>query len=219
MNVIPDIDDFRKVFLKFTRKTFNLLPKIDNPKIIDIGCGTGIVSLELVKLTNCEIIALDIDNKSLKIFNKRIRKRNLNDRITTKNCSLLKSGLKKGDYDIIWAEGVIHIIGFNKGFKVCYNLLKPGGFFILTETIMNMKKNMSLIDKFGFELYGKINWEKVCWWTDYYEPLEKILKKLREEKINPDLYINLSSHEKEISTVKNNPERYDCAHYILKKKL
>ena len=40
---------------RYTRKAFRLLPKLAKPRILDIGCGTGIPALELARLREGEI--------------------------------------------------------------------------------------------------------------------------------------------------------------------
>jgi len=218
MSEIPSFDDFRAVFLNYTREAFEELPKMVKPKILDIGCGTGVCIIELANLTDGEILGMDIDQIALRKLNNKIKEKGLSDQIITKHGSLIDSGLEKGYFDIIWAEGVIHIIGFRRGVKACYELLNPGGYLVLAEAIKGINPKMGLITKCGFEMYKQIDWEKGCWWTKFYEPLKKTLKRLREEGIQPDLYAELSSHEGEISMVKNNLKESDCAHYIFKKK-
>ena len=58
-------DLIRKRLIKYTRKAFRVLPKFDKPRILDIGCGTGVPTLELARLTNGEITGLDIDEEQL----------------------------------------------------------------------------------------------------------------------------------------------------------
>jgi len=56
-----NLEQFREVFLKYTRKAFQMLPKMDKPCILDIGCGTGLTTIELARLSDGEIIGIDID--------------------------------------------------------------------------------------------------------------------------------------------------------------
>ncbi|HJX03327.1 MAG TPA: class I SAM-dependent methyltransferase, partial [Dehalococcoidia bacterium] len=61
-------DGFRKRLLKYTRKAFQLLPQLDHPRILDIGCGSGVPTLELARLSNGEIVAVDNDAGALQIL-------------------------------------------------------------------------------------------------------------------------------------------------------
>ena len=46
--------------IESTRKAFELLPDLpDKPKILDIGCGKGIQTIELAKISDGRIVAVD----------------------------------------------------------------------------------------------------------------------------------------------------------------
>jgi len=62
-------DAFRQPLIEYTIKAFNQLPPINHPKILDIGCGTGLPTLELVRMSRGEIVGIDIDQNSLDILN------------------------------------------------------------------------------------------------------------------------------------------------------
>ncbi|MBY9005780.1 MAG: class I SAM-dependent methyltransferase [Candidatus Lokiarchaeota archaeon] len=66
--------EYKKKFLKYTKKAFSLLPVMDYPKILDIGCGTGEATIELAKLSNSNIIGIDINQQALEKLNKRRNK-------------------------------------------------------------------------------------------------------------------------------------------------
>jgi cyclopropane fatty-acyl-phospholipid synthase-like methyltransferase len=206
----------RENFLKYMREAFQLLPKLENPKILDLGCGSGLLSIELAKLTNADIYAIDINQQLLNRFNEKIIKFNLSDRIHVKKIDFLKNDFIDNYFDIIWEEGVVQIIGFKKSFKACHRILKDGGYLILGQAIKALKKNYDLISKSGFEVIHKLNWPEGCWWTEFYEPLEKLVNEIKEGK-KTDVFENISIIEEEINWVKKNPNESDCAHYILKK--
>ena len=52
-------DLVRKRLLKYTRKAFRMLPQMDKPRILDVGCGSGVPTMELARLSNGEIIGLE----------------------------------------------------------------------------------------------------------------------------------------------------------------
>ena len=97
-------DQIRANFLKYTRKAFQALPSIKNPIILDIGCGSGVPTMELAKLTNGTIIALDNDQLALDKLHEKIKEKRLNERIKTVKCSLHEMNFQDESFDVIWAK-------------------------------------------------------------------------------------------------------------------
>jgi len=210
-------EELRGNFLKYMREAFQLLPKMEKPNILDLGCGSGPITLELANLTDGDITAIDIDQTLLDRLNERIKIRTLINRITTKRMDFLKNEFPDKYFDLIWEAGVVQIIGFKESFKACYRILKDGGYLVLGQAIKTFDKNIDKLSKSGFELIKQLNWPKGCWWTDYYEPLERKIKDIQEGKEDPHLFENIKAIESEISWVKANPDESDCAYYILQK--
>jgi len=75
--------------LKYTIKAFRKLPKIEKPRILDIGCGSGVPTMELAKLSDGEIIGIDIDQESLDILSRKIEQEGLTNRVKAIKCSLI----------------------------------------------------------------------------------------------------------------------------------
>ena len=69
---------------EYTRKAFELIPHRDHPRILDIGCGPGGQTMELARLTNGTIIALDIHQPFLDEVTARAVNLGFADRITTR---------------------------------------------------------------------------------------------------------------------------------------
>ena len=208
----------RENFLKYAREAFKLLPKMEKPRLLDLGCGSGVLTIELANLTNGNIIAIDVDQTLLDQLNTKINVRNLTTRLKTKRMDLLKNDFPSKYFDLIWEAGVVHIIGFKESFEACHRILKVGGYLVLGQSIKAMEKNNDLITKCGFDLIKQLNWPEGCWWTEYYEPLERKIKEIREGKEDSDIFENISVIEAEIRMVKANLSDSDCAHYILQKK-
>jgi len=53
-----DLAGSSSIRLRFTRKAFHMLPRLDRPRILDIGCGQGEPTLELAKLSGGQVIVM-----------------------------------------------------------------------------------------------------------------------------------------------------------------
>lgn len=65
-------DHFRERLLKYTRQAYHCLPKIKKPRILYVGCGSGVPTIELEKLSKGEIIGIDINQSLLDKLNRKI---------------------------------------------------------------------------------------------------------------------------------------------------
>ena len=75
-------ENIRKNLLKYTIKAFKKLPKIKEPCILDVGCGSGIPTIELAKLSKGHVTGIDIDEDSLKILKRKIKDFELKNQIS-----------------------------------------------------------------------------------------------------------------------------------------
>ena len=172
-------DLFRKNLLKYTRQAFRLLPELEAPDILDIGCGTGVPTLELARLSNGRIIGVDIRQPDLDELHRKIEAADLSDRVKAVNRSLFELDFPDESFDIVWSEGSIFVIGFGRGLTAWRRVLKPLGFLVVHDEIGDLTTKRDLITKSGYELLDYFVITKNEWWHDYYEPLEKRIKELR----------------------------------------
>jgi len=212
-----NLEQLREIFLKYTREAFQMLPKLDKPCILDIGCGTGIPTIELTRLSSGEVIGIDIDQDALEKLNKKIEMKGLSARVSTINCSLYKTDLPDKHFDILWDEGVIHILDLKKSLKECSRLLKPNGFLVMGEMIKWIKDKFGVFSNFGFKLINQVLLPEKCWWIEYYKPLEKRIQELRKKYPRSQNLEKLRQYEREVEMVKKNPMEFNCAFYIMQK--
>lgn len=92
--------------------------------IVDIGCGTGTPTTTLAKKTKGEIIGVDLFPEFIDIFNERFRRLGLGKRVRGIVGSMDKLPFEKEKFDLIWSEGSIYNIGFEKGLKSWKKFLK-----------------------------------------------------------------------------------------------
>ena len=217
MTDLLNIDEFRGVFLKYTKKAFEMLPKINEPYILDIGCGKGLPTLELARLSDGTIIGIDIDQDALDQFRIKIEKQELSDRIKIMNKSLYETGFPKEQFDILWEEGVLHLLDIKKSLKECFRILKPEGYLVSFETIKWMDHSLEQFPRYGFQLVDHFLLPEKYWWTNYYSLLEERIKELYQKYKSSKELESLKSHEREIAMVKKNPKEFDCGYYISQK--
>ena len=117
--------------------------------IIDVGCGSGILSIAASYLTDGEIKAVDLDKLAVDVSRENFALNNLENRITVEEASLLTKETKK--YNVIVANILAHIIELM--LDDAYKLLEDGGYYITSGIIKD--KKYELLEKMlerGFKL-------------------------------------------------------------------
>jgi ubiquinone/menaquinone biosynthesis C-methylase UbiE len=211
-------DKIRKRFLKYTRKAFRMLPQMDKPRILDIGCGSGIPTLELARLSNGEITGIDIDQNALDKFTRKIKEVGLTDRVQAVNCSILDMDFPDGSFDVIWSEGSIYAIGFERGLREWRQLLKRDGYMVIHDEQGNVEEKLEQISKCGWELLGYFILSEETWWTEYFAPLEKLIGETQTRNTDdPKILEELHQAQGELDFFRENPERNSSVCFIMKR--
>jgi len=121
---------------------------LENKKICDVGCGTGILSIIAEKIGANEIDAVDIEINCVENTKKNIKRNNCK-KIYTKLCS--SEGLLGNNYDLILSN--ITLNNLKDNFKNFKNLAKQNSILIVSGFFKKDLKNVNLMLKnFGFEL-------------------------------------------------------------------
>lgn len=212
-------DKVRKNFSNCTRRAYETLPKIKNPRILDVGCGSGVPTLELALLSGGYVTGIDIDQTALDELTEKIERDGLSGRVKAVNCSATDASFPDDSFDIVWAEGAIATIGFQKGLKEWKRLIKPGGFLVVHDDIGDVSKKKKQISQCGYVLMDYFIIEGNEWWREFYEPLEGFIKETRGSgNPSPEVLREMDTDSNFIEIIKKNPERYDSVFFVLMKK-
>lgn len=116
-----------------TLRALEFVPDRPGMRIADIGCGTGGQTITIARNRDCTITAVDLLPELLEEFRTRIKKAGLENRVTAIQGSMDALPFSPGEFDVIWAEGSIYNIGFERGLREWRQYLKPGGIIAVTE--------------------------------------------------------------------------------------
>jgi len=213
-----NIDSFRECFNKYTRKAFRLLPELEKPRIIDIGCGSGVPTMELARLCNGEIIGIDINQDLLDSLCRKIEQKGLINRVKAIKCSLLDIKFPDNSFDIIWAEGSITTLGVEESLRGWNRLLKPKGFLVIHDEIKHFFEKRDKVATCGYKLIEHFSLPEEAWWEEYYKPLEIRIKDLYKKYSNDPAALEvLNIHQTEVDLVKASPKSFQSVFCIMQK--
>jgi ubiquinone/menaquinone biosynthesis C-methylase UbiE len=207
-------DECRANLLKYLLDVLSKVPVSRSRKIIDLGCGTGVVTAELAKMTRGEVYACDVDASALEHFRTKISHSDLAVRIRLINSSAFDLDFNNQPFDVVIAEGLLNVIGFENGLKLADRLLARSGFFVIHDEYADHENKMKLISEYNFQTEKTTFLTEKVWWNDYYQCLEE---KINDLANSHEIKRIFASELSEIAMIKNYPERFRSIYYLLKK--
>lgn len=129
----------------------------DNSQIVDIGCGTGGQTMVLAQNAPGKITAIDISPEYIKRLNKNAEQLNLQNNVNGIVGSMDNLPFHEEEFDLIWSEGAIYNIGFERGLNEWRKFLKKGGYLAVTENTWFTSERPSEIQKFWRKAYPEID--------------------------------------------------------------
>jgi len=194
----------------------------EKSKVADVGCGTGGQTMVLAQKIPCEIIGIDLWPDFINQFNQNAQSKNLHERVKGIVGNMENLPFQEEELDLIWSEGAIYNIGFERGLNEWRKFLKQGGYIAVTENTWFTEERPAEIQKFWDAAYHEIDTilnkvaqiqragylpiatfvvPETCW-TDYYyaqvpQMEESFLKKYNGNESAEEL-IHSERHEVEL---------------------
>ncbi|GGK18440.1 ribosomal protein L11 methyltransferase [Caldalkalibacillus thermarum] len=105
-------------------------------RVIDVGCGSGVLSIAAVKLGAGQVLALDIDELAVKVTRENVKLNGVANQVQVKQNNLLDHINQEADVIVanILAEVILRFV------KEAYALLRHGGYFITSGIIFQKKE-------------------------------------------------------------------------------
>ncbi|MFK7826208.1 MAG: class I SAM-dependent methyltransferase [Oligoflexales bacterium] len=212
-------------------------PSSKKIKVADIGCGTGASTLQIAHTLNADIIAVDFVSEFTEILKGRAKEKKLS--IVTLVCPMEELPFKDNAFDLIWSEGAIYNMGFEKGVNACRKFLKPGGVLAVSEItwitayrpkeledywvseypeIATSSTKIKILEQAGYSPIAYMVLPEVCWLENYYYPLKARLPKFLEANRDNEIAGNIAeSEQKERDLYEKYKAFYSYGFYIAKK--
>jgi len=141
--------------------TLKALSFIDNlttySAIADIGCGTGGQTIVLAQNAPGMITGIDLFPRFIELFNRNARNLNLQEKMKGIVGSMDNLPFHEDKLDLIWSEGAIYNIGFEKGLNEWRKFLKTGGYIAVSEASWFTGERPAEIDDFWQDAYPEID--------------------------------------------------------------
>jgi SAM-dependent methyltransferase len=141
--------------------TLKALSFIDNisedSRIADIGCGTGGQTIVMAEHIPGMITGIDLFPKFIELFNQNARERNILHRVKGIVGTMENLPFEEEELDLIWSEGAIYNIGFERGLKEWRKFLKTGGFLAVSEASWFTAQRPAEIESFWNDAYPQID--------------------------------------------------------------
>ena len=221
-----------------TTKAFSLLPQLpSNPQILDLGCGPGMQTVQLAKLTSGLITAVDIHQPYLAQLKQALEAEELDDQVKPLEADMADLPFPADSFDLIWAEGSAYILEFGNALRKWRPLLKHPGYLVVSEVswirhnppqsaidfwqdeyphLQSVEANLALAKTRNYLPLGHYLMPATAWWQNYYTPIEERLPQLKAKYAeNADALEVLNSHQQEIELYRHYSDYYGYVFYVL----
>lgn len=219
-----------------TAAALALVPELPaNPRVADMGCGTGAATLVLAERLNVPVVAVDHTPEFLEALRAEAARRGLSDRVETVAGDMANPPIPDGSLDLLWSEGAAYSLGFDAALVRWRSLLRPTGFAVVSECswlVSNpglrartfwyaaypaMRTVLENIERAegvgGYELLYTHILPPDCW-AAYADSLESGLEQLAAggQTLDPELALQL---RKEIALFRETGDEFSYVYYVL----
>ena len=221
----------------FTQNLLRLLPLLPpQPRILDLGCGSGAGTLALAKHFASCVTAVDFSRPFLDELECAARDKNLSPFVKTIEADMGALDFPAGSFDLLWSEGAAYNLTFAGALKAWRPLLEVGGLAVISEmswfsnnapteaktfwqaaypAMADEATNVKHAQANGFAVVEMERLPAQAWWDNYYNPLLARMETLRPTA-TPVMDATLRATAQEIDLFRTYSDAYGYSFYILR---
>ncbi len=207
------------------------------PRILDVGCGPGMQTIEIAKLSNGEITAVDNHQPFLDSLKRQAASEGVSENIKIVTANMGCLGFEAKSFDLIWSEGAIYNIGFEKGIREWRKFLADNGYLAVSElcwlspnppeevkkffltcypAMKLVDENLQIIKAAGYRVVGYFILPDSSWWNSYYTPIEAKLPALKVKyRDDKEALAVIACEELEIAMFHKYSRYYGYVFYVM----
>jgi len=164
------------------------------PEILDVGCGPGAQSIVLARASGGRVTATDVHEPFLREVEARAQRAGVADRVRVVRTPMQALPFADASFDVVWSEGAAWIMGFAAALEAWRQLVKPGGFLVVSElswvsdapdatasafwdeaypAMRDVAGNRQAIAAAGLDIVADVVLPRAAWFGGYLEPLAR----------------------------------------------
>jgi SAM-dependent methyltransferase len=226
--------------LEHTRRALMTLPRLDQPRVLDIGCGTGVPTLELARRCRGLTVGLDTDFDSLEALGASARVPDNAAPVQVVQASMLRMPFPDESFDIVWSEGSAHFVGVENALRDWRRLIRPGGFMALHEIVWlrpnpppettnywagrfpsftTAAEYAAMIPGLGYDLLDYFCLPESAWWDECYAPLARRIDEWRERHAGDAAVLReLEAAERDVDFFRDHSDWCGSAFFVMQRR-
>lgn len=214
------------------------LPLPAAPRVLDIGCGPGMQTMDLAELLpGASIVGVDLHPAFVAETRRRAEERGVAQRVEAHEADMTALPFEDASFDLVWCEGAAYVMGLPAALAAWRRLLRPGGRLALTEAVWltddppplvrqwwhggypamtNVPGCRAIIERAGYELRGDFVLPASAWWGEYYGPLQARIEALAATSAgDPAVARVLDEQRREIAMYERHGDCYGYAFFVM----
>ena len=183
--------------------------------------------------------AVDVHQPFLDELVRRARAAGFAENIHPLRASMDALPFEPESFDLVWSEGAIYIMGFERGLRAWRPFVRRGGCVVVSElswlvddppvpardfweeaypAMRPVAENLRTVERCGYELVADFVLPKSAWLDDYYAPLMRRIDAFEHEHANDPAALRfLADERREIELFHTHGDTYGYIFYLMRR--
>jgi DNA-binding transcriptional MerR regulator len=202
-----------------TIQALRSIPMTPSDHVLEIGCGKGTSTILLAEQSGATITAVDNEILAINFLNNKIKGSELEACIKPICASMTELPFERHQFDAIWAEGCVYIMGMENALRQWRPFLKKDGYLMVSDLVWlidtpdeelqqywqseypdmsTISSRINLFETHGYKVVDHFSLGRDGW-ENYWAPLEQRVIELKMKQCDSQV---LPDIEKEIAIYK-----------------